>query len=572
VRLRRLLAGLAVVAVLLPAGAGASLPPGGTFLDDDGNTHEGFIEAIAYEKITSGCNPPLNNMYCPADSVTRAQMATFIAKALGLEPSDDDGLFTDHLASVHRMNINAVRIAGITSGCNPPDNTMYCPTETVSRAQMATFIAKALGLQPRDDNGSFTDHLDSVHRRNINAIRIAGVTQGCNPPANDMYCPGDDVSRAQMATFLGRALGLTPDVPPPRPDDMTGFPYVDYQGIRPEEKRHLFVAAMAHADFNDDGYFDVFMSPGEFLTEDQTPMEMYLADGAGGYYLDDDIFTGGVPGAVHPRKAIVDYFTLDGRPDVLVADHGFDAEPFPGAPPVLLLSDGMGELAATYFPDLTGFHHGAASGDVDEDGDPDIVLSGTIPDHDYKRGVLLNDGSGSFTFDETRMPDSVHWPPFFTVEIIDVDDDGHLDILISGHEYESAATSIFWGDGTGYFTDDEVTVIPAVAGHEIAIDLDAADLDGDGMKDIAVTRTGSPPDWYIGYYLQILRQTSPRVFADETVARIPEGHSDAEDWIVWVRLIDTNWDGFIDILVDDAAVNLRWLNDGFGDFTKTTTS
>ncbi len=75
-------------------------------------------------------------------------MATFLVRALGLTPSADDGNFTDHTASVHRQNINAIRVAGITAGCNPPQNTLYCPNDFVTRAQMATFLVRALGVAP----------------------------------------------------------------------------------------------------------------------------------------------------------------------------------------------------------------------------------------------------------------------------------------------------------------------------------------------------------------------------------------------------------------------------------------
>ena len=60
--------------------AAAELPAGGTFTDDNGNVHEGFIEAIAAEGITRGCNPPINDLYCPGDQVTRGQMAAFLVR------------------------------------------------------------------------------------------------------------------------------------------------------------------------------------------------------------------------------------------------------------------------------------------------------------------------------------------------------------------------------------------------------------------------------------------------------------------------------------------------------------
>jgi hypothetical protein len=45
------------------------------------------------------------------------------------------------------------------------------------------------------------------HHDDINAIATAGITRGCNPPTNDLYCPGDTVRRDQMASFLQRGLG-----------------------------------------------------------------------------------------------------------------------------------------------------------------------------------------------------------------------------------------------------------------------------------------------------------------------------------------------------------------------------
>jgi hypothetical protein len=139
----------AVAVLAVPAGsaAAAELPPGGTFIDDDGSVHEGSIEAIAAEHITRGCNPPDNDRYCPDQSVSRAQMATFLTRALRLPASDHDR-FGDDDTSIHQADIQALAAAGITLGCNPPANDRYCPSDPVTRGEMATFLTRALRLEP----------------------------------------------------------------------------------------------------------------------------------------------------------------------------------------------------------------------------------------------------------------------------------------------------------------------------------------------------------------------------------------------------------------------------------------
>ena len=116
----------------------------GFFSDDDGLVHEASIEAIADAGITVGCNPPVNDLFCPGRAVTRAQMATFLVRALDLPAAG--GSFVDVAGSVHEANIGALAAAGITVGCNPPTNDRFCPDEAVTRAQMATFLTRALDL------------------------------------------------------------------------------------------------------------------------------------------------------------------------------------------------------------------------------------------------------------------------------------------------------------------------------------------------------------------------------------------------------------------------------------------
>ncbi|MEZ4446965.1 MAG: S-layer homology domain-containing protein [Polyangiaceae bacterium] len=159
------------------------------------------IEWLAAQGITSGCG---NGQFCPADLVTREQMAGFLATALGLPPSNQD-FFVDDDASVFEGSIDAIAAAGITSGCAqaPP---RFCPETTVTRGQMAAFLANALNLAPANAD-TFVDDDGSPFEAAIEAIYAAGITSGCaaNPPR---FCPNQSLTREQMASFLRRAFDV----------------------------------------------------------------------------------------------------------------------------------------------------------------------------------------------------------------------------------------------------------------------------------------------------------------------------------------------------------------------------
>jgi SpoIID/LytB domain protein len=175
----------------------------GRFIDGVGHLFEAEITWLANEGITKGCNPPTNSMFCPNDVVTRGQMAAFLRRALGL-PSSSTDWFTDDNGSIFESDINALAAAGITRGCNPPANDRFCPDDPVSRGQMAAFMRRAFGL-PASAEDFFVDDDGSLFEAEINALAGAGITRGCNPPDNTRFCPSQSVTRGQMAAFLKRA-------------------------------------------------------------------------------------------------------------------------------------------------------------------------------------------------------------------------------------------------------------------------------------------------------------------------------------------------------------------------------
>ena len=176
------------------------------FVDDNGNFHEPSIEAIAALGITRGCNPPLVDRFCPATNVTRAEMAAFLIAALGEQPSSFAGTFPDVPAGQWFTGyVERLAQLGITTG--NADGT-YGPQRPVTRAEMAVFLDRAFQLGTPPAGSAFGDvPADQWYAGGVEAIRMAGITTGCRAePA--LYCPIDPVKRDQMASFLARALGL----------------------------------------------------------------------------------------------------------------------------------------------------------------------------------------------------------------------------------------------------------------------------------------------------------------------------------------------------------------------------
>ncbi|MDJ0790420.1 MAG: DUF5011 domain-containing protein [Acidimicrobiia bacterium] len=177
------------------------------FFDDNASIFQRDVNAIALADITRGCNPPLNDRYCGSSNVTRGQFAALMNRALNLAPGSGNP-FTDDDDSIFENDIEALYASGITRGCNPPANTRFCPDQFLTRGQAAAFFVRAFGYVDNGGGDLFIDDDDSIFENDIDKLATAGVTRGCNPPANTEFCPENRITRYQIAAFLARALGL----------------------------------------------------------------------------------------------------------------------------------------------------------------------------------------------------------------------------------------------------------------------------------------------------------------------------------------------------------------------------
>ena len=133
-----------------------------------------FVERLAVLGVTAGCKTgPL--CYCPADTVTRAQMASFLTRAFRLEAASQAAGFVDIGGNTHADNIDALASAAITAGC-ATGPLRYCP-KAVTRAQMASFLNRARG------GGAAAGPLEVVDYQRINellsSLGALDETEGC---------------------------------------------------------------------------------------------------------------------------------------------------------------------------------------------------------------------------------------------------------------------------------------------------------------------------------------------------------------------------------------------------------
>jgi len=210
--------------VLSPERIGCGTVAAPRFTDTGDSVHRSDIERLAFAGITYGCNPPANDKYCPKAPVSRGAMAAFLTRALDLPPPDVVNRFVDDDDTVFADSIDRLASSGVTYGCNPPTNDRFCPARSVTRGQMAAFLTRAVPFPAPTVLDRFVDDDSSEFESAIDRLASSGVTLGCNPPTNDRYCPAAPVTRAQMATFLTRALNLP--APPPTETEPPFIPTV----------------------------------------------------------------------------------------------------------------------------------------------------------------------------------------------------------------------------------------------------------------------------------------------------------------------------------------------------------
>ena len=172
-------------------------------------THTPAVSTLATDGlfVDTECG---QDLFCPNQPIQRWVMAVWLVRVLDQDPTTTGQSRFDDIAPGQWWIRYTEQLADrqITEGCttNPPQ---YCPNRSVTRAEMASFLTRAFQLPPAETPAGFTDTEGNTHAANIDALAAAGITEGCSTEPL-RYCPNQPVTRAQMATFLHRALKHQP--------------------------------------------------------------------------------------------------------------------------------------------------------------------------------------------------------------------------------------------------------------------------------------------------------------------------------------------------------------------------
>src|SRR5688572_12747050 len=136
------------------------------------------VDCVAHFGLAQGTSP---DTYAPAATVTREQMASFLVRTMLVAgddvPVDPTDHFTDDEGSVHELRINQLAELEITTGTG---DGLYRPSGPVTRAQMASFVARQIEHTagqplPEPSQDWFADDTGSVHERRTNQLADLGV-------------------------------------------------------------------------------------------------------------------------------------------------------------------------------------------------------------------------------------------------------------------------------------------------------------------------------------------------------------------------------------------------------------
>jgi hypothetical protein len=307
----------------------------------------------------------------------------------------------------------------------------------------------------------------------------------------------------------------------------------------------------AYADFSGQGRLDLFAAsltydvrrPIQQATPSRLDIWRKQADGS---FEQDTVLLSSNQGCIHPRRAIVADFNADKRPDVFLACHGYDDLPYPGERNLVILSLPNGRYEVKPAAPDVGFFHSASAADLNGDGLPDVVVTNNFdPAVVY---AFINKGMGVFERESRpRFPASLSGKGLFTVELVDVNEDGQPDALLGGHEWGGTTTALLLNPGNNDFAQVAPITLPPVSGEGVVLDFAVTGQAASRHLWVLRTSGGETGSFYQG-------RTVQKISWPSLVSSTPLRQRDAS-WFQW--LIPSVLGGQAVMSSEDASVGVQ---------------
>jgi hypothetical protein len=345
-----------------------------------------------------------------------------------------------------------------------------------------------------------------------------------------------------------------PGYPPSKPG-LTGDTYwydpfwtaydMNYDGMLD----YIYTGTMIPSNQNTTGKSTGGACGGDICRGSMPGPTLFMADKKGNYKDVSDKFIDKrkVPGQSLSRQSLIADYNGDGTPDMFIADHAVGTHEGIRDSYFLSQQDGTWlESSATHLShsNYKIFDHGAATGDIDGDGDFDIVLANL-------NGTLIcwiNNGEGKL---KKRTCGRIKATG---IELADFDNDGDLDLIHGGHEGELGwdGTGIMVNNGNGEFHSK--IKFPGPKRYLHVPEVSAWDLDKDGDFDAVISRVGT---LYVGTAVEVLENLGGGKFSSTLfeVGPAPESYvpkHEGNEWnsfVVDLKFADVDKDGDYEVVL-----------------------
>ncbi len=335
-------------------------------------------------------------------------------------------------------------------------------------------------------------------------------------------------------------------------------------GIKVTKYNPLLLPSTIQIDIDGDGLEDLFTYDSYSLNSNPTPNPPPSIFMNNGTRYDKVYWTGPSIQDPHGIKSCIGDFDNDSLPDIFSP---VSVDPPGGGFPTLtdnchlIFNSSSGFNKVLEFNDL-GFWYTGCSGDIDKDGDLDIIkFNFHFLSNGIKSKILWNNGNGNFTYDTTGIGSL---PLVTGSELIDVNHDTMLDLIIysTRPNYTPCPCTyisdvfIMWGNGNGFDLNNSISFI-APQGFSLE-NISSLDLDADNINEIILAGNDGNGS---KYWLELFKSYDNGLsFQNKTNDFFDMNYTTSRFDLIRAQDIDNN--GLIDLFSPDKKDNIRWEWDG----------